>query len=138
MTDSTLVGICPDFPCALPAKPSTRQTTTWSVLVVLGEFDLMSEGDRIGAVISGHQDSLAPLELLIRHRRKVGYEYELAAVHVGGMATGLPDARFSLEPWFRRFGVEYLIVPHWSCLRKKRFPLTATGAHRIGARHCSQ
>jgi len=82
-----------------------------TVTRAIGEFDLIADGDRVAVAVSGGKDSFALLELLLRHRCKAAYEYEIVAVHVDGSAAGLPDARPVLEPWLRRLGVEYHFVP---------------------------
>lgn len=51
------------------------------------------------------------LDLLLRHRRKVPYRYDLLALHADGSEAGLPDLRSELEPWFRNLGVDYSFIP---------------------------
>ncbi len=77
----------------------------------VGEFDLIAQGDRIAVAVSGGKDSRALLELLLRHRRKVPYDYGLLGLHVVGTSAGLADRRDELEPWFRELGVEYHFAP---------------------------
>jgi len=75
------------------------------------EFDLLADGDRVAVAVSGGKDSRALLDLLLRHRRKVGYWYDLLALHVVGTSAGFPDLHPELEPWFRGLGLEYRFVP---------------------------
>jgi len=77
----------------------------------IGEFELIDDGDRVAVAVSGGKDSRTMLDLLLRHRRKVRYEYDLLALHVVGTEAGLPDLRPDLEPWFQDLGVDYRFVP---------------------------
>ncbi|MGD2143891.1 MAG: tRNA 2-thiocytidine(32) synthetase TtcA, partial [Anaerolineae bacterium] len=77
----------------------------------IGEFELIDDGDQVAVAVSGGKDSRTMLDLLLRHRRNVPYDYELLALHVTGTEAGLPDLRPELEPWFRDLGVDYRFVP---------------------------
>ncbi|MGD2178331.1 MAG: ATP-binding protein [Anaerolineae bacterium] len=77
----------------------------------IGEFALIEEGDEVAVAVSGGKDSRAMLDLLLRHRRNVPYDYHLLAIHVVGTEAGLPDLRPDLEPWLERLGVDHRFVP---------------------------
>jgi tRNA(Ile)-lysidine synthase TilS/MesJ len=77
----------------------------------VGEFALIDDGDRVAVAVSGGKDSRAMLDLLLRHRRKVPYDYDLIALHVVGSEAGLPDLRPTLEPWLEALGVASHFVP---------------------------
>jgi len=77
----------------------------------IGEFELLEDGDQLAVAVSGGKDSRAMLDLLLRHRTKVPYRYDLLALHADGSQAGLPDLRPELEPWFQSRDVDYQIVP---------------------------
>ena len=77
----------------------------------LGEFHLVDNGDRIAVAVSGGKDSRTMLDLLLRHRGRVPYQYEVLALHADGSAAGLPDLRAELEQWFEERAVAYRVVP---------------------------
>ena len=77
----------------------------------IGEFALIADGDRVAVAVSGGKDSRALLELLLRHRRRAPYDYDLLVIHVDGTAAGLPDVRADLEPWLDNLDVERHVVP---------------------------
>ena len=77
----------------------------------IGEFALIDGGDRVAVAVSGGKDSRALLELLLLHRRRAPYDYDLLAIHVDGTGVGLPDMRTDLEPWLDGLDVDYHVVP---------------------------
>lgn len=77
----------------------------------IGEFELIADGDKIAVAVSGGKDSRSLLDLLLRHRQSVPYDYDVLALHVDGSEAGLPAVRPGLEPWLRCLGVEYQSVP---------------------------
>lgn len=77
----------------------------------IGEYELIAGGDRVAVAVSGGKDSRSLLDLLLRHRQSVPYDYDVLALHVDGSEAGLPDVRPSLEPWLRNLGVGYQCVP---------------------------
>ena len=77
----------------------------------VGEFKLLEDGDRLAVAVSGGKDSRTMLDLLLRHRGKVPYDYDLLALHADPSQAGLPDLRPVLEPWFQSRGVSYRFVP---------------------------
>jgi tRNA(Ile)-lysidine synthase TilS/MesJ len=77
----------------------------------IGEFELIRDGDRVAVAVSSGKDSRTMLDLLLRHRRKVRYDYDLLALHVDGSKAGLPHLRPELEPWFQDLGVDHAFVP---------------------------
>jgi tRNA 2-thiocytidine biosynthesis protein TtcA len=81
----------------------------------VGEFSLITEGDKVAVAVSGGKDSRALLELLLAHRQRARYSYQLLALHVVGTVAGLPDLRLVLQPWFDQLGVPYhftdLVLP---------------------------
>ncbi len=77
----------------------------------VGEFELIADGDQVAVAVSGGRDSRTMLDLLLRHRRKVRYDYDLLALHVVGAQSGLPDLRPDLEPWFQDLGIDYRFLP---------------------------
>jgi tRNA 2-thiocytidine biosynthesis protein TtcA len=77
----------------------------------MGEFALVDDGDSVAVAVSGGKDSRAMLDLLLRHRRRAPYDYDLLALHVDASEARLPDLRPELEPWFRDLGVDYDFVP---------------------------
>ncbi len=77
----------------------------------IGEFALIQDGDRVAVAVSGGKDSRTLLDLLLRHRRRVPYGYDLLALHADGSEAGLPDMRSDLEPWLHDLNVDHRFVP---------------------------
>ncbi|MCX6030482.1 MAG: hypothetical protein NT169_14445 [Chloroflexi bacterium] len=74
------------------------------------EFDMIRPGDRVAVAVSGGKDSLALLRLLQIRRTSAQAQYELAAVHVRGDATGVVAPYAALEAWLAAKAVPYRIV----------------------------
>lgn len=74
----------------------------------IGEFDLISNGDRIMVCLSGGKDSYTLLHLLERARRKAEITFKLIAVHLDQGQPGY-DGK-PLEDWLRAEGYSYKII----------------------------
>lgn len=75
------------------------------------EYDMIQNGDRIAVGVSGGKDSLILLTGLIRLRRFLGVEYELAAITLDPRFGGIPGDYSSVAELCRESGVEYRLIP---------------------------
>jgi len=78
------------------------------------DHDLIADGDRVTAAVSGGKDSLSLLRLLCVRQRSARERYEVVAVHVIPAADapcGAGGDTSALEAWFQSEGVEYAFVP---------------------------
>lgn len=75
------------------------------------EYDMIQNGDRIAVGVSGGKDSLILLTGLIRLRRFLGVEYELAAITLDPCFGGIPGDYSSVAELCRESGVEYRLIP---------------------------
>lgn len=82
------------------------------VNLVIRQFDMISDGDRIAVALSGGKDSFSLLSLLIHRQAFAMEKYSVAAIHVIGDARGadLP-VHPELSEWLEKSGIEYEIRP---------------------------
>ena len=74
----------------------------------IADFDLVRQGDRVMACLSGGKDSYTMLHLLERLRRKAPVKFEIVAVHLDQGQPGYDGA--PLEGWLREHGYAHRIV----------------------------
>jgi tRNA 2-thiocytidine biosynthesis protein TtcA len=74
----------------------------------IADFDLIREGDRVMACLSGGKDSYTMLHLLERMRRKAPVKFEIIAVHLDQGHPGY-DGK-PLESWLEAHGYAHRIV----------------------------
>ena len=72
------------------------------------QWDLLAEGDRVMVCLSGGKDSYALLDLLLLHRRRAPFHYDLVAVNVDQGWPGYDTAQ--IEAHVKTRGVEYLMA----------------------------
>jgi tRNA 2-thiocytidine biosynthesis protein TtcA len=75
------------------------------------EYDLIRDGDRIVAAVSGGGDSLSLLQLLQMRQRSMPEKVDLIAIHIYDDASTDERLRTGLEAWFQASGVEYAFEP---------------------------
>jgi tRNA 2-thiocytidine biosynthesis protein TtcA len=74
----------------------------------IGDFDLITEGDRIMVCLSGGKDSYTLLHLLERARKKAPIRFSLVAVHLDQGHPGYDGT--PLERWLQERGYDYRIL----------------------------
>ena len=88
----------------------------------IGDFGLISAGDRIAVAVSGGKDSYTLLLLLEELRRRAPVSFELVAINIDsgypGYQTGV------IENFLRENGFSYRMVPteHYDIIKEKRRP----------------
>ena len=74
----------------------------------IGDFDLISEGDRVMVCLSGGKDSYTMLHLLELLRKRSPVRFELLAVHLDQGHPGYDGT--PLERWLAEHGIDHRIV----------------------------
>ena len=78
------------------------------MLGTMGEYDLVSAGDRIMVAVSGGKDSYALLDLLNVCRQRSPVPFEIVAVHLDQKQPGYDGT--PLATWLAASGIPYEIV----------------------------
>jgi len=88
----------------------------------VGDFGLITDGDRIAVAVSGGKDSYTLLLMLEELRRRAPVTFELVAINIDsgypGYQTGV------IEGFLRDNGFSYSMVPteHYAIIQEKRRP----------------
>ncbi|MFA5114877.1 MAG: ATP-binding protein [Candidatus Omnitrophota bacterium] len=78
-----------------------------SIGKAIGDYDMLSDGDKVAVAVSGGKDSLALLDILRRRQSFVPIKYDLLAVHVD---LGYPRSSAGrMERYFKKLKVRYHI-----------------------------
>jgi tRNA 2-thiocytidine biosynthesis protein TtcA len=104
----------------------------------IADFELIREGDRVMACLSGGKDSYTMLHLLERMRRKAPIEFEIVAVHLDQGHPGYDGA--PLEGWLKDHGFDYRIVREdtYTIVIDKLGPKDAGGGGKTYCSLCSR
>lgn len=73
------------------------------------EFDLIQNGDKIAAGVSGGKDSLVLLEGLVKLKRFIGIDYEVTAITLDPRFGGTDGDYSSVEKMCQRLGVDFIL-----------------------------
>jgi tRNA 2-thiocytidine biosynthesis protein TtcA len=103
----------------------------------IGDFDLIRDGDRVMACLSGGKDSYAMLHLLERLRRKAPIRFEIIAVHLDQGHPGYDGT--PLEGWLKEHEYTHHIVREdtYSIVTEK-LPLREDGSAPTYCSLCSR
>jgi len=78
-----------------------------SVGKAIGDYDMLSDGDKVAVAVSGGKDSLTLLNILMRRQSFVPIKYDLLALHVD---LGYPrSSAKEMERYFKEIKVKYHI-----------------------------
>lgn len=117
---------------SLKPKPKTDEELYYSVSRkvgdAIGDYDMISDGDKILIAVSGGKDSMALLEMLRCRQSFAPVRYELLALYVDMGVPGFPVEQ--MTEYFRQINVP-LIVEQADILQGK-------GWNDVNCYHCSQ
>ena len=96
--------------------PSSAERLTFFMLKnvhrAVREFSMLQDGDRVMVALSGGKDSLGMLHLLRAYQRSSQVQFDLAAAHVLGDASGVVPVHPPLEDWLAHLAIPYrLVIP---------------------------
>ncbi len=104
------------------------------------EYDLIHDGDKICAGVSGGKDSVVLLQGLIMLKRFIGIDYEITAVTLDPNFGGVPGDYSPVAELCRQSGIEYHVIPTQIGeivfdVRKEENPCSLCARMRRGALH---
>lgn len=106
----------------------------------IGEFDMLSDGDRVCVAVSGGKDSLVMLVGLVLLRRFIGIDYDITAVTADPKFGGKAGDYSGVAALCESYGVPYHIIETDIAqivfdIRKEKNPCSLCARMRRGALH---
>ena len=102
------------------------------------QYNMIENGDKIAVGVSGGKDSLILLEGLVRLREFIGIEYEITAISVDAMFSGIPTNFDKITEYCQKLGiVHHIIATHIGeivfDIRMEKSPCSLCARMRRGA-----